>query len=200
MKEILEWLKKPDYDAGLELYLKHGDNSFLKSLFSSGSTPYNSDKLKEELCRLVMDSIPLLNEENVKEPEAPVKSQTDNTFLIRKLEYDLQQIHRAIDNNMFQLRRAKSEKTRREYAFQLLKLQSKKFAKYQEKDHLVEFGCLPSSLPKPVFTTPEIQRLYVQINKAKKRLEKTDLRNRAKTENLLAEKESRLQQLISERI
>lgn len=194
MKEIVEWLKKPDYDEGVNLYLKYGSNSFLKGVFASGCTPYNESKLKEELQALIVEEV---NELQL--PEL-VKPNTDNIFLLRKLEYEIQQIYRAIDNNMFQLRRAKSDKTRREYAFQILKLQSRKFVKYREKDYLVEYGYMPPVKLKAVYTTPEIQRLYVQIYKAKKRLEKADIRNRAKTENLLAEKESRLQELISERI
>lgn len=194
MKEIVEWLKEPDYDEGVNLYLKYGGNSFLKNVFSSACTPYNESKLKEELQALIIEEV---NELQVPEP---VKPKTNNIFLLRKLEYEIQQIYRAIDNNMFQLRRAKSDKTRREYAFQILKLQSRKFVKYQEKDYLDEHGAVPPVKPKVEYTTPEIQRLYVQIYKAKKRLEKTDIRNRAKTENLLAEKESRVQQLISERI
>lgn len=170
----------------------------MKNSFKSGKSKYNESKLYDELKLLQKPSDKA--EATVEEKEI-VKSEP-NIFLIKKKEHELKQIYRAIDNNRFQLLRATSDKTRKEYAFQILKLQQKKQTTFQEIDYLQEHGTLPTARVKHEnYTTPEIQRLYVQISKARKRLEKSPdkIRNRAKTENLLAEKMNKLNLLLDER-
>lgn len=192
MKAIKEWFENKDYWHGVKLYEKHGSNEFLKNLFKGSKSPYNESKLLEELENLVTDENP---------EESPVHSSQPNIFLIKKKEHELKQIYRAIDNNRHQLLRATSDKTRKEYAFQILKLQSKKQTLFKEIDYINEYGVLPPVKVKQTnFTTPEIQRLYVQISKARKRLTKAsdEIRNRAKTENLLAEKINKLNSLLKE--
>lgn len=198
MEAIDKWFENQDYWLGVSLYEKYGDNNFLKNLFKSSKSNYNESKLYDELSLLQKQSEKI--EPTLEEREI-VKSDP-NIFLIKKKEHQLKQIYRAIDNNRFQLLRATSDKTRKEYAFQILKLQQKKQTIYQEIDYLQEHGTLPTIKSKSEnYTTPEIQRLYVQISKARKRLEKSPdkIRNRAKTENLLAEKMNKLNLLLDER-
>lgn len=198
MEAINKWFENQDYWLGVSLYEKYGDNDFLKNSFKSGKSKYNESKLYDELSLLQKPSKKI--EPNLEEREI-VKSEP-NIFLIKKKEHQLKQIYRAIDNNRFQLLRATSDKTRQEYAFQILKLQQKKQTTFQEIDYLQEHGTLPIARVKQEnYTTPEIQRLYVQISKARKRLEKSPdkIRNRAKTENLLAEKMNKLNLLLDER-
>lgn len=196
MEAIDKWFTNTDYWEGVALYEKYGDNDFLKNLFSSSKSSYNQSKLFDELKALTKKS----TRDIVKEVLV-IKTQP-NIFLIKKKEHELQQIYRALDNNRYQLMRATSDKTRREYAFQILKLQQKKQTIYRELDYMQEFGTLPTKIIKQEnYSTPEIQRLYVQISKARKRLEKSPdkIRNRAKTENLLADKMNKLNLLLEER-
>lgn len=196
MEAIDKWFTNTDYWEGVSLYEKYGDNDFLKNLFSSSKSSYNESKLYEELKALIKN-----NSRDIVKEELVIKTQP-NIFLIKKKEHELQQIYRALDNNRYQLMRATSDKTRREYAFQILKLQQKKQTIYRELDYMQEFGTLPRKrIKQENYSTPEIQRLYVQISKAKKRLEKSPdkIRNRAKTENLLADKMNKLNLLLEER-
>ncbi len=198
MKTIAEWLEKPEYWHGVELYIKYGSSNFLKGLFKGSKTNYNKSKLFEELSKLngnIGKQIEPIDED---EPKLPA-----NEYLVvhKKLNHQLKQVYRSIDNNMFQLDRSKSDNARREYALQILKLQDKKNSIFRELDYLEENGSLPVTAKKKTFATPEIQRLHVQISKAKKRLlqEPDKIRNKAKTENLILEKQARLKQLIEER-
>src|SRR5690606_9534500 len=207
MESVKKWLVKRDYDEGVALYLKHGASDFLKKLFQSQRNDFTEKKLCEELRKLAPVSNPKRSESDIEPavttvkpaPEEPNPKQ--NQFVITKLQHELKQIYRSIDNNRYQLLRATSNRTRKEYAFQILFLHRKKMAIYEQLDYYHENGVLPTAPKERPCKTNEIQRLYVQIWKAKKRLEKTPekIRNRAKTENLLAEKEAQLERLKLER-
>lgn len=202
MEAIREWLKNKDYQAGVELYLKHGDNDFLKKLFKSKKSGFTEHKLSEELIKL-LDLKPSEEEQKTNaSAQAKVQSKpAQNQFVITKLQHELKQIFRSIDNNRFQLARATTDRTRKEYAFQILFLHRKKVGIYEQLDYYHEHGTLPSVKKKQPCKTDELQRLYVQIWKAKKRLEKTPekIRNRAKTENLLAERIAQVERIKMER-
>lgn len=199
MEVIRKWLVNRDYQEGVALYIEHGENDFLKSLFQKQQNSFTENKLREELTKLIK------NESADHTPDLPAVADKPkpqaNQFLITKLQHELKQIYRSIDNNRFQLSRATNNRTRKEYAFQILFLHRKKMAIYEQLDHYHEHGTLPEAPKERACKTDEIQRLYVQIWKAKKRLEKTPdkIRNRAKTENMLAEREARLARLKMER-
>lgn len=205
MEIIKAWLKNPDYWHGVELFEKLGRNEFYKSLFRSAKTFFNEQKLREELEALIIQNEEISNSKKEttedEKPQEYSKQNSDNLFLIKKRHHLIKQIYRSIDNNRFQLLHAKSDKTRKEYAFQILSLHFKKSKLFDEIVHIQEYGSLPSQKEIKDFITPEIQRLYVQIYKAKKRLDQKPerIRNKAKTENLLAEKENRLKMLLEER-
>src|SRR5690606_12204023 len=207
MESVKKWLVKRGYDEGVALYLKHGASDFLKKLLQSQRNDFTEKKLYEELRKLVPVSNPKRSESDPEPavttvepaPEKPKPKQ--NQFVITKLQHELKQIYRSIDNNRFQLLRATNNRTRKEYSFQIIFLHRKKMAVYEQLDYYHEHGTLPPSPQEQPCKTDKIQRLYVQIWKAKKRLEKTPekSRNRAKTENLLAEKEAQLERLKLER-
>lgn len=202
MESIKKWLVKRDYDEGVALYLKHGTSDFLKKLFQSQRNEFTKRKLHEELAKLIPNYIDeIIDEPQAVEPTPEEPKPKQNQFIITKLQHELKQIYRRIDNNRFQLLRAINNRTRKEYAFQILFLHRKKLAVYEQLDYYHEHGALPPSPQEQPCKTDKIQRLYVQIWKAKKRLEKTPdkIRNRAKTENLLAEKEAQLERLKLER-
>lgn len=198
MVNVSDWLENPEYWKGVELYEKYGTSTFYKELFRSSKTNFNERKLYEELSKI---DVKEEKGEQGKEPLIPKLPANEFIVIQKKLSYQLKQIYRSIDNNMFQLDKATSDKTRKEYAFQILKLQAKKNSIYRDLDYLEENGTLQLPQVKKSFVTPEIQRLHVQISKAKKRLlqDPDRIRNRAKTQNLIMEKQTRLKQLIEER-
>src|SRR5690606_9322219 len=193
MEKVREWLRNPICSGGERLYIELGDNDFLKDVFRGGESQYTRRKLFEELSKMANSHQASSYE------DTPVKSPLiDNTFLLTKLRKEREQVYRQIDANMFALRKARSEASRKEHAFQILRLQRRKQEILDNIDHLELHGSLPEAPKKKEYVTPEIQRLYVQIWKARKRLERTDLRNRERTEKLLKEKLSLLDQLRKE--
>lgn len=183
------WLRDPVYDVGVKLYEEFGDSDIYKSIFRQGESDFSKRKLFDAL-KAIAD-----------EPEFDGIVETvpavviPNDFLIKKLRHERDQLYRQIDVNMYALAKARTDTSRREHAFQILRLQRKKQEVLDNIEYVELNGDLPKIKPKQDFTTPEIQRLYVQISKTRKRLERTDLRNRAKTEKLLNEKLVRLKEL-----
>lgn len=195
MERLRSWFEKRDYWQGVELYKEYGNNNFLKELFQSGPSQYNSSKLLSEMTALTS-----YNSETNSGSDEIIESESKsihNPFLLVKLRHELQQVFRQIDQNMFKLDQARSDSTRKEYAFQILRLQRKKQSIYDNIEYVEEHGALPVSKPKE-YVTPLKQRLYVQIWKLEQRLKKKVLRNRAKTENLLAEKKAELERIRME--
>ena len=197
MESVRIWLKNPDYDSGVRLYSQVGTNEFLKNIFQQGESDYTRTKLFEELSGIVGNTGISDNSDLVPKPEIPIQ---DNSFLLKKLRHERQQIYRQIDANMFALSKARSEVARKETAFQILRLQRRKQETLDKIDHLELHGTLPEKPEKPEFTTPEIQRLYVQIWKTRKRLEKPELRNREQTQQLLKSKLELLDELRKEAV
>lgn len=200
--EVNKWFENKDYWQGVEIFNTLSTNQFLKDLFQSKSE-YTVKKLEDELRKFSSDH-------PEPEPEAEIKPSVnqieqkkfDNSYILKKLKYDLQQVYRQIDSNRFALARCKSDKTRLEYALQILKLVDRKRILFDKMDYFEEHGELPEVAPKQkVFVTPELQRLYVQVYKMEKRLSKPDdqLRNKAKSEQKLREKKARIAELISEK-
>lgn len=200
--EVHKWFVNKDYWQGVELFNTLSTNQFLKDLFQSKSE-YTVKKLEDELRKLSIDQPESDPVEDIKPTVNQIEQKKfDNSHISKKLKYDLQQVYRQIDSNRFALARCKSDKTRLEYAMQILKLVDRKRIIFEKMDHFDEHGELPENSPKQkVFATPELQRLYVQVNKMEKRLQKPDnqLRNKAKSEQKLREKKARIAQLIAER-
>lgn len=182
MERVKKWLDNPVYEQGVNLYNDLGSNDFLKSIFRQGENEYSRKKLFDELYELLPEKSEYSEITEFPEINKP------NDFLLKKLRHDRQQVYRQIDANMFALRQARSESSRKEHAFQILRLQRKKQSILDDIDHLEAHGTLLPVPEKSEFTTPEIQRLYVQIWKLRKRLARTDLRNREKSQKLLDDK------------
>lgn len=197
MQEIRAWLENKDYAEGVALYEKHGTNDFLKGLFAGTPTEYTRIKLHEELTRLIADS-PAPKETAVQLAASPIPMLADNPLYL-KLCRERDQTYRQIDRNMYQLDACRSKSTRHHIAKQILRLQRRKQRILAELDYIDEHGRPMPVTPEKEVKTPEMQRLYVQICKAEKRLQKTVLRNRAKTERLLTVKRARLEELRRER-
>lgn len=219
MKDVKEWFENKDYDEGVKLYDEYGDSSFLKELFRSGETDFTRNKLTDELISLsakVMkpnvsksepNTVEMINKTNyfpfipqpIYQDIKPEKKKKESSFAYLKLCKRRDDLNRQISRNMVLLDESRSKNRRFEAAKQIISLDRKKREVWAEIDYFTEHGHLMPVAVKKEPKTDEIQRLYVQIWKAEKRLEKEDLRNREKTEKLLAEKRERLAKLKQER-
>lgn len=197
MQEIKKWFETKSYAAGVALYDKHGTSDFLRRLFASGSSTYTQDTLETALSELLP-----ADDESKPEPEPattpPADMQTHPLYL--KLCRDRDQVFRQIDRNMTLLDNCRTDHARHRISLQIIKLQRRKREVFAELDYMDEHGAPMPVAPPKEHKTPEMQRLYVQINKAVKRLQQDELRNRDKTERLLAQKRARLEELRRERI
>ncbi|MDX3913778.1 MAG: hypothetical protein QHC79_09580 [Pseudosphingobacterium sp.] len=220
MQEIQAWFKNSDYREGVDLYNKYGSNSFLKKLFASGPTEYNLTKLREELQAIC----PTQNPENsqihvtksdnsvTKAEESVTNSQNSNNSeksdtkpspklfeYYTQLQKQKQQINRQIERNMSLLDTSRSKNVRFEAAKQILQLDSRKRGIWAKIDYYEEHGRFPDPVALQPVKTDELQRLYVQISKAEKRLKSDKVKDPEKTQKLIDEKRLRLDELKRER-
>jgi hypothetical protein len=68
MQEINAWLLKKDFEQGKSLYMKHGTNSYFKTLLHQGPTPFNVKKLGAELKALAPVSPAAVNQKATTNP------------------------------------------------------------------------------------------------------------------------------------
>lgn len=207
MQEISAWLfSSQDFGEGLKLFERYGESDFYKELFRKGGpTPFNKKKLAVLLSELAESEKPkavektkienrtTVNDSNQQIPKSTNKPEEHKRYL--QLLEQRKILYKQLDRNMAALDFTPEGETLRITAVQVLRLYQKITQSYELTDYYEEHGCFPEPAPVKEIKTDEIQRLYVQINKAKKRLEQKDCRNRAKTEKLLAEKMKRLEEL-----
>lgn len=201
MQDIQAWLQSGcDYVQGINLLEKYGGSPFYIKLFRvQGPTPFNIKELRAEIDKL--------NLEPITQPAAPVLDSPNRTnFVQKKVSNDDQltylrllkqrdETYRQLDHNNAALDLSTNQDVLFITALKLKSLWFKLQEIWAKLDFYKEHGCFPEDEPVKEVITPEIQRLYVSINKAEKRLLKPDCRNRFKTEALLKLKRERLQQL-----
>lgn len=225
MEAIVKWLEDKDYQEGVRLYEDHGSSEFLKKIFNNGESDYSRKKLEEELLSLLSEGFKITSkpvfkkvnydpdqsklngvdldviyiDEAVDIPYEENKPSSQDNINYLKLTRRRDELNRQISRNMVLLDVSTSKKRRYETAKQIISLDRAKRQVWAEIDYFLEHGSIMPVAVKPEIKTDELQRLYVQIYKAEKRLEKTELRNRAKTEKLLAEKRKRVEEIRKER-
>lgn len=131
--------------------------------------------------------------------EVPKRPSNKDNIQYLKLIRRRNDLNRQITRNMALLDASTSKARRFETAKQIKSLDRAKRVVWAEIDYFDEHGFIMPVAIKPEIKTDELQRLYVQIYKAEKRLEKTDVRNREKTEKLLQEKRKRVEEIRKER-
>lgn len=221
MEAIANWLKNKDYQEGVSLYQLHGSSDFLKKIFEAGEGDYTRQKLEEELTSLLpeyfkaVETIPTAERNitilsaspidlsappiNCTNEEVSKRPSSQDNIQYLKLLRRRNDLNRQITRNMALLDASTSRARRFETAKQIKSLDRAKREVWAEIDYFDAHGCFMPVAVKPEIKTDELQRLYVQIYKAEKRLEKTELRNREKTEKLLAEKRKRVEEIRKER-
>lgn len=226
MQKIKAWFQNGcAYDTGVELYIKYGDNSFLKKQFAKGFTSFNDFTLKAELRKIlsVLTSIvPVPAVLIPRETGELKKFASAHEFLAKPTEIDLSPV---ID---------KTELNKR--YLQLIKKKERLYMELNvhmgERHHLPEgfllHDCARSILTKHQQLTEiwtlidhyqvhqkfpeeirdeklaidpekEIQLLRSAISKANSRLKKENCRNRLTTQKTLEGNQARLNELLANR-
>lgn len=210
MQEIQAWFKNSDYYEGVALYDKYGQNSFLKKLFASGPSDYNNKKLREELDSLNSNNSDTSSENSNQIPIVSAKKSdySENSDripspkahqyyldLLKKRDQLLKQLERC----MSLLDISKSSNILFETAKQILSLHNQKVRVWEQIDYYDDHGRFSEPIALKQVKTDELQRLYVQISKAEKRLKSDKVKNPDKTKKLLEAKRAQLEALKQER-
>lgn len=206
MQEISAWLNNGrDYDTGVELYEKYGDNGFFKILLKSGATPYIIDRLEVELEGLAPDApaIPdTSNPENLDDtPHAPASLGIPEIPINPKIPVDIKQhtrymglkelqknLYRQMEHNRTALGMSADQSFLHVTAKQIISLDFKIRDVWCLIDHYDLNGSFPVVQVKEevIYTSEEkIQLLRVSNSKANRRLKSGKCQNISKTESLI---------------
>ena len=201
MQDIQSWMDSGcDFGQGITLLEKYGGSPFYIKLFRvQGATPFNVNELRAEIGKIYTAPSPSPVPKSI---DPPIRTKTvqknisneDQITYLRLLK-QRDETYRQLDHNNAALDFSTDQDVLFETALKLKSLWFKQQEIWAKIDFYKEHGFFPEPEPEKEISTPEIQRLYVSINKAEKRLLKPDCRNRFKTEDLLKTKRERLQQL-----
>ncbi len=201
MDDIQLWLNSPaDFVGGIKLLEKYGGSAFyIKLLKAQGPTEFNNKKLRTELVKILPTQAPIIP---VPVADIPIRTNivqkkvtNDDQLTYLRLMKQRDETYRQLDHNNAALDLSTDQDVLYETALKLKSLWFKLQEIWAKIDFYKENGFFPEAEAEKEVITPEIQRLYVSINKAEKRLQKPDCRNKYKTEALLKQKRERLQQL-----
>lgn len=201
MNDIQSWLSSTgDFATGIKLLEQYGGSSFYIKLFKTqGPTEFNNKKLRSELEKIIPDQAPVIMPSVIDIPNrtnsVQKKVTNDDQLTYLRLMKQRDETYRQLDHNNAALDLSTDQDVLYETALKLKSLWFKLQEIWAKIDFYKEHGFFPLPEPEKEVVTPEIQRLYVSINKAEKRLQKPDCRNQYKTEALLKQKRERLQQL-----
>ena len=198
MQTIENWLKSNRiYTEGVNLYLIHGKNEFLKKRFQAICDDYSKKKLAEELQQLLTESTREARpQDTAKVPlQTNIIQEADQAHylgLLRKRDDIVKQIER----NMAVLDLSTDRNVLHQTAKQILKLHQKKCETWEKIDFYQTHGHFQLEPKKAIIPKEKkIQQLYQAISKAKKRLADPKCKNQTKTQQLLHRHEARLQKL-----
>ncbi|RQO65083.1 hypothetical protein DBR40_24745 [Pedobacter sp. KBW01] len=209
MQEINAWLQNGlDYKTGAALYIKYGNNTFLKRLLEADPTPYTTEKLEAELRKMapelnviadkpkleIKQHAPAPSEqvEPVKTPDQ-CKSNTEDLKRYLQIKEDQKTLYRQLERNMTELDMSKNEPFLLLTAKNILSLHGKIRDRYKLIDYFDLNGEFPD-LKAKIQRTPaeEIQLLRVSIYKAKIRLQSPGCRDIEQTKKLITESQNRI--------
>lgn len=202
MQDIHAWLQSSqNYNEGVLLYNKYGKSIFFKTLFSTGATPYNIEKLEAELISLA-PTPPAIKQQTEKpiteKPPIdlpPQKPTANNHAIYIALQEDNKTKYRQLERNMIELDLQKNEQILFTTAKQILKLHKAIQSNYVLIDYYEEHGFFPQDEAPQAPKTETAQLLMQSISKAKTRLKSGKCRNIEQTLQLIAEKTEKLNQL-----
>ncbi len=220
MQEIKAWLKGGDYAAGIILYSKYGNNSFLKKQFAKQQNKYLEQKLREELVKIsihlklaeitetgfdVIDKSPAAskilitpNSGELKQSPLPDKSELQKQYL--QLVKKRQRLYTELNAYMEEKHHLPEGEKLRLCCVAILAHHRQITETYALTDHYEVHQKFPMEEKKPdIDPEVEIDLLRSAISKANKRLLNANCRNREKTQKGLDAKKCRLNELLAKR-
>jgi hypothetical protein len=139
--QIDSWISNDGtYSEGLSLYIQHGDNDFLKSLFSKSETVFNRKKLRSELITL--------SEKLQEQPQTKGKAITDQEYAClppqgRDLQKQWKQWYARMNALRHKLMDPMTESVRYELALEILSLDEKIRSTWRKIDYWRKYGEFP---------------------------------------------------------
>jgi len=206
MQDINAWLlSDKNFEVGKTLYLKHGGNSFFKTLLASGPTPYNIKKLDAELKSLapaapaIPDKTAVLPSDQRSVEQYEVKSipkDPDDFARYLDLKELLKSTYRQLERNMIELDLESKQSMLHLISNNILSLHQKIQDIYKLLDHFDEHETFPTSGKIDIVRTPaaQIQLLRVSNWKARKRLQ-AGCRDKEVTEKLILDNNAKIIEL-----
>jgi hypothetical protein len=210
MQTIAAWLKNGTYEVGVQLYQKHGTNSYLKQRFALGPNDYNKNKLREELQKLLQvtpDPLPVPTEKSKKvatnvptsQPVIINKAQDTKTYhaLIKKRDHTYLELNQLMEQKHY----LPEGNELRLCCLSIISKHQTLTEIWAKLDYYEEHERFPDQMPERVKRSPkqELQYLRQTISKANTRLAKPNCRDKEKTEKLITDSKSRLAELLANR-
>lgn len=159
---VEKWFKgKRDYAEGCQLYLKHGDDEFLKKLFQKSITVFNRKKLEQEL-RNISDAT----------PDIPIKKRfevaTKKEYAglpaeVKKLKEVKDILFKEMRHLHSQLVHYKTDKEREAPAFRILVIVDQLMTYWKKLDYYAEHKKLPQEelkVEKAVTPAVAVRRIH----------------------------------------
>lgn len=204
MQEIINWLSSDkDYSKGVSLYAQYGKSDFYKNLFASGKTPYNIDKLKDELAKLVegFKSVP----KAVVKPDIvslPAKTEAPKDYpRYLRIKEEVSGLYAQANRAKFALDKERNPNLLLKIALTLKKLKKAIRERYMLLEHYDLHGAFPTEIhiaKADDFESPsqKIQLLRQSNSKAKKRLQNPACKNKVATAELIARNDKLINELL----
>jgi hypothetical protein len=147
---VAQWERNCDWETGRKIYLEHGSNSGLKTLFQSTKTGFAVRKLKEALRKLAEDQ-----KETV--AETPKLKEVVKPDFILELEKERKLIYKITADNRARLSVEMPKEQRKELAFAILSDLKKIQAIWYKLDYFEKHQTLPE-----IVEAEEIQRQPIE--------------------------------------
>ncbi|MBA4304610.1 MAG: hypothetical protein C0424_10335 [Sphingobacteriaceae bacterium] len=190
IQDIDRWLATGcNYEAGLQLYLKHGTTTFLKEYFATSRSSFAANKLKTELLKLrdAAGAVTPAPRENLLAPPAKEKAtEPEAVQRCRQRIKDLLPIISTMHNDLWH---AKTDEERERLAAQLVEKSQQRAELWRMLDNYEKTGVLPGvpnaerlqasrvqliEAASPYEIAQRILTVRSQISKAKDRMEQAD--------------------------
>lgn len=209
MQDVAQWLKHGTYDEGVKLYEEYGSNTFLKTKFKAGESPYNAAKLRELLSELVgcESQEPGAKNQEVgavnKPADEPKTPSADEAKKYLQLCKQRDRYYLELNALMANRHALPDGEDLKQCAFAILSTHQKVQECWAQIDYYQQHGHfpVPDAPPERAAIDPkkEMQLLRQTISKAKTRLKSPTCRDRAQTQKLLDDAQAKLAVLVRER-
>lgn len=180
MDDIKAWLDDRDYEQGVNLYLKHGQDPVLKKLFTAEmETAYKRQRLERALRDILSGNQVIKPAENplatISIKAWPVEAAKDD--VLRALRADWLRKFKEMQDLRSQLMLMANDQIRGEAAHRILQLDDECDEIYQKRDYYIEHGKLPEEkheeyIVDPIQAAARMETLRKYLRRERLNLEK----------------------------